>query len=160
MSENEDPDRTLQQQMESFEETCRAADLKLTHQRLEIYRALIRESDHPSAEILHKRLQKAMPTLSLDTVYRTLTTFEQHHLVRKVETVDSQAHFEAQMIQHHHIICDSCKEIMDFHWSVFDASSLPENIRHWGTIKNKNVTIHGICRRCQGLEKGENPEEV
>ncbi|MDD3815829.1 MAG: Fur family transcriptional regulator [Desulfocapsaceae bacterium] len=153
MSENFTPDSSLQQQMETFEETCRTADLKLTHQRLEIYRELAKATDHPSAEMLHKRLQKTMPTLSLDTVYRTLTTFEQHHLVKKVQTVDSQARFEAQMVQHHHLICDSCKEIMDFHWNSFDSTPLPADIRQWGTIRNKNVTIHGTCQKCQALKK-------
>jgi Fur family peroxide stress response transcriptional regulator len=157
MSENKELNRSLQQQMKSFEEACRAADLKLTHQRLQIYRELVRATDHPSAESLHKRLQKDMPTLSLDTVYRTLATFEQHHLVKKVQTVDSQAHFEAQMTQHHHVICDTCKEIMDFHWSSFDAFSVPEDLQQWGSIKNKNVTIHGTCRKCQRVKEGENP---
>ncbi|MDO8947013.1 MAG: Fur family transcriptional regulator [Desulfocapsaceae bacterium] len=153
MFEYEAPNSSLQQQMESFGEACRAADLKFTHQRLEIYRELAGASDHPSAEILHKRLQKNMPTLSLDTVYRTLATFEQHHLVKKVETVGSQARFEAQMTQHHHLICDTCKEIMDFQWSSFDGASLPEDIHQWGAIRNKNVTIYGTCRRCQSLKK-------
>lgn len=143
--------------MNSFEEACRAANLKLTHQRLEIYRELAKATDHPSAETLHKRLQIGMPTLSLDTVYRTLATFEQHHLVKKVQTVDSQAHFEAQMFQHHHIICDRCKEIMDFHWSSFDASNIPEDLQQWGAIRNKNVTIYGTCRKCQAIKEGENP---
>ncbi|MFH2124317.1 MAG: Fur family transcriptional regulator [Pseudomonadota bacterium] len=156
MSDNHDLNRSLALQMDTFEEACRAADLKLTHQRLEIYRELAGATDHPTAEILHKRLQRSMPTLSLDTVYRTLTTLEQHQLIRKVETVDSQARFEARMIQHHHIICDRCKEIKDFYWSSFDASSVPEDIREWGAIKNKNVTIHGTCRRCQALQEGAN----
>jgi Fur family transcriptional regulator, peroxide stress response regulator len=143
----------LQHQMESFEESCRAADLKLTHQRLEIYRELAEATDHPSAETLHKRLHRSMPTLSLDTVYRTLSTFEQHHLIKKVETVDSQAHYEAQMQQHHHLICDTCKEIMDFQWSSFDAVSVPEDILQWGAIKNKSITIYGTCRKCQALKE-------
>lgn len=157
MPEHEASNRSLQQQMESFEKACRAADLKLTHQRLEIYRELARATDHPSAEALHKRLQKGMPTLSLDTVYRTLATFEQYHLVKKVQTVDSQAHYEAQMTQHHHVICDTCKEIIDFHWSSFDASSVPEDLQHWGSIKNKNVTVHGTCRKCQAVKEGKKP---
>lgn len=149
MIETTETDTLLQGQMESFQEAWRAAGLKLTHQRLEIYRELARATDHPSVEALHKRLQTAMPTLSLDTVYRTLSTFEQHHLIKKVETVDSQAHYEAQMIPHHHLICERCKEIMDFQWHSFDAAALPEEIRQWGAIKNRSVTIYGTCRKCQ-----------
>ena len=144
--------------MKSFEEACRAADLKLTHQRLEIYRELARATDHPSAEALHQRLQQGMPTLSLDTVYRTLTTFTRHHLVKKVQTVDSQAHYEARMSQHHHVICDTCKQILDFHWPAFDTSNIPEDLRQWGAIANKNVIIHGTCRQCQALKEEKKAE--
>lgn len=157
MSTNEETTGSLPHRMKSFEEACRSADLKLTHQRLEIYRELAEASDHPSAETLHKRLLQKMPTLSLDTVYRTLATFEQHHLIKKVETVDSQAHFEAQMTQHHHLICDTCKEIIDFHWSSFDTSALPEAIRQWGSVRNKSVTIHGTCQRCKTGGKKAQP---
>lgn len=158
MTENQQSKTPLRHQMESFEEACRAADLKLTHQRLEIYRELAMATDHPSAEALHRRLHTTMPTLSLDTVYRTLTTFVQHHLIKKVETVDSQAHYEAQMIQHHHLICDTCKEIMDFQWRAFDASAIPEDAEQWGAIKNKSVTIYGTCRKCQAMKQGKASE--
>jgi len=144
--------------MESFEEACRAADLKLTHQRLEIYRELARATDHPSAETLHRRLHQAMPTLSLDTVYRTLTTLEQHHLIKKVETVDSQAHYEVQTMQHHHLICDTCKEIMDFQWPAFDAAVIPEEVGQWGAVKNRSVTVYGTCRKCQAIKQVKTTE--
>ena len=143
--------------MESFEEACRAAGLKLTHQRLEIYRELTTATDHPSVESLHKRLLQRTPTLSLDTVYRTLATFEQHQLIKKVVTLDSQARYEARMIQHHHVICDACKEITDFYWNSFDASTVSEDVQQWGFIKNMTVTLYGTCRKCQKITKRQNP---
>ena len=62
----------LKKRLEHFTKTCRKAGLKLTYQRQEIYRELVLSDDHPSAEILHRRLNEKMPMLSLDTVYRTL----------------------------------------------------------------------------------------
>ena len=49
---------TLQKKLEHFETACRGAGLKVTHQRLEIFRELAKTSDHPTAEALYKRLQK------------------------------------------------------------------------------------------------------
>ena len=69
--------KNLQKKMSAFEQACRAAGLKLTHQRLEIYRELAMSSDHPSAESLYKRLKKKLPTISQDTIYRTLSTLEE-----------------------------------------------------------------------------------
>ncbi len=138
----------LQKKLAYFKNACKNAGLKLTHQRLEIYRELAMASDHPAAETIHKRLKERMSTISLDTIYRTLTTLENHGLIRKVQTAESQARFEAEIIQHHHLICDKCKKIVDFQWKTFDESTLPDKISAWGRIHHKNVVLHGICDKC------------
>jgi len=135
-------------QFSALEKACRDAGLRLTHQRLEIFRELSQSTDHPSAEKLHQRLLKRIPTLSLDTVYRTLATFETHGLVNRVESIKSQARFEAALGRHHHLICRSCGKIMDFQWKTIDDVSLPEEILGWGKITQKSVVIHGICKKC------------
>ena len=76
---------------------CRKAGLKLTHQRYKIYLELLNSTDHPAAEALHKRLLLKIPTMSLDTVYRTLSTFEQHGLISRVQTVESHARYRGQV---------------------------------------------------------------
>jgi len=142
--------RSLQVNFKAFESACRNAGLRLTHQRLEIYRELAMSTDHPSAEILHQRLRRKIPTISLDTVYRTLTTLAGHGLINKVGTIESQARFEATILRHHHLICSRCKEIIDFQWQFIDTAPLPEEIREWGRIDDKNVVVYGICNKCLG----------
>jgi Fur family transcriptional regulator, peroxide stress response regulator len=145
MNRNE---RGLQENLKSFESACRKAGLRLTHQRLEVYRELSQSADHPSAEILHQRLRRTIPTLSLDTVYRTLATLAGHGLINKVDTIESQARFETTTDRHHHLICSRCKEIIDFQWHSIDATPLPEEIQGWGRIENKNVVVYGVCNKC------------
>ena len=140
----------LPENFKAFEAACRNAGLRLTHQRLEIYRELVMSVDHPSAETLHKRLRQKIPTISLDTVYRTLTTLAGHGLINKVDTIESQARFEATLLRHHHLICNRCKEIIDFQWEFIDAVPLPEEIRGWGRIDDKNVVACGVCTKCLG----------
>ena len=139
---------TLQKKLEHFEIACREAGLKLTPQRLEVFSRLASSSDHPTAETLFKRLQKIMPTLSLDTVYRTLTTFEKHGLISRVQTTESHARFEAEIEEHHHAICTQCQRITDFQWDICDKSEFPEQIAIWGQIRNKQITLRGICAEC------------
>ena len=138
----------IEKNLHDFEQACRDAGLKLTHQRLEIFRELAKAEDHPSAETLHKRLQKRLATLSLDTVYRTLATFEKNRLITKVETVESQGRYEADMDRHHHAICRQCGVITDFNWRAFDEVQIPQEISGWGWIDKKNITLHGICEKC------------
>jgi len=146
--------KSVSQKLTDFENACRKANLKVTHQRLEIFRELTEARDHPSAETLYKRLQKKLPTLSLDTIYRTLATFEKHRLISRVETVKSQARFEAEMEEHHHIICSQCGKISDFQWNSFDRAAFPDEITKWGTINKRNATLHGICSQCAVNEGG------
>jgi len=133
-----------------FEKACRDAGLKITHQRLEIFRELASALDHPSAETLYKRLADKLPTVSLDTVYRTLNTLEEHNLVIRVETQESQGRFEAEMSPHHHIICNQCGKITDFECKDVDQDTIACQVRDWGEINRLNITLHGLCRECSG----------
>jgi Fur family peroxide stress response transcriptional regulator len=143
----EHPD-DIQNMMDEFSAACRKAGLKLTHQRYKVYLELLKSSDHPAAEALHKRLLVKIPTISLDTVYRTLATFERHGLISRVQTVESHARFEAKLLLHHHVICSVCNNIMDFQWEDFDPLPLPQGLREWGTVSNKHVVVYGVCSRC------------
>jgi Fur family transcriptional regulator, peroxide stress response regulator len=139
---------STKERLAAFEVACRHRGLRLTPQRLEIFQALTEAVDHPTAEQLHQRLQRKMPTLSLDTVYRTLGTLTQHGLINKVETVESQARFEAQERPHHHLICHKCREIIDFDWPLIDDFEVPEEVKSWGEINRKSFTIYGVCGKC------------
>lgn len=140
----------LEQTMHQFIAACKQAGLKVTHQRTEIYRHLLLVPDHPSAETLHKRLLPTLPSISLDTVYRTLTTFEQHGLVSRVQTTESQARFEAIYTPHHHLICSRCKRVLDFQWPAIDRLDLPADVRGWGQIGSKTIVVYGVCKQCSG----------
>lgn len=144
--------KKFQQQLQHFEQMCKSAGLKVTHQRMEIYRELLEAHDHPSAETIYKRLEKRLPSLSLDTVYRTLATFEKLNLVHRLETVESQARYEALINRHHHFLCDRCGQVFDFVWHAFDTVDLPSTLEHIGAVDRTSVVIHGTCHICLSLE--------
>ena len=52
----------------------RDSGLRLTHQRLEIVRVIAADRTHPDVETVYEAVRKRVPTISLDTVYRTLST--------------------------------------------------------------------------------------
>lgn len=134
--------------IENFQQACQQKNLRVTPQRLEIFRELARAEDHPSAEKLHQRLLRRMPMLSLDTVYRTLGTFTSLGLINKVETVESQAHYEVSQRHHHHLICEQCGSIIDFTWPQIDRTDLPEDIKSHGCFERKSVVVYGTCCSC------------
>ena len=139
---------SLHDKVKAFEAHCRKAGLKLTHQRLEIYRELASTYDHPAADDLYKRVQKRMPTISLDTVYRTLLIFEQFALAARVHAFDDRARFDADVSPHQHLACTRCKSIQDFQWDTFEQMKTPAKARKWGEVQSKHVVLKGICRKC------------
>ena len=140
--------RPSQTAFRRFEQICKAAGLKVTQQRLEIYRQLLRAKDHPAAETLYTRLARRLPTLSLDTVYRTLATFERLGLVHRLETTGSQARYEALTSPHHHFLCDRCGKVIDFSWQDFDALAPPPPPAGAERVERTSVVMHGQCADC------------
>jgi len=134
--------------MEMFEDICRRKHLRVTPQRLEIYGALAHATDHPTAEMLYQRLKHKLPSLSLDTVYRTLATLASHNMVHRVESGQNQARFEVQHIYHHHVICRKCNKIMDFTWDPADQACLQEELQDWGKVERAQMVVYGTCKTC------------
>jgi Fur family peroxide stress response transcriptional regulator len=134
--------------LKEFEKICRGSGLKLTHQRIEILRVLASSSEHPSAERIHNILIAKFPTISLDTVYRTLFTFEKLGIISRVHILDDRSRFDANLTPHHHMVCTKCKSIMDFYWPTFDEIELPHDTKKWGRIKSRQVEVRGMCDSC------------
>ncbi|WP_243367640.1 Fur family transcriptional regulator [Fundidesulfovibrio soli] len=134
--------------LERFKGISQEKGLRLTHQRLEILRELVAAKDHPSAETVFGRVRKRLPTISLDTVYRTLSTFDEVGLIMRVPVTGDQGRFDADTSPHHHFVCSRCKSIYDFLWDEFDSLELPENSKALGRVDDRRVVIRGVCEKC------------
>ncbi len=137
-----------------FQEACRRAGLRVTHQRLELYRELAGSAGHPSAEELHHRLRERIPTISLDTVYRTLATFEALGLVRRISSPDHVARYDANPLPHHHLVCVRCRSIEDFSWPAVDELELPPGAAGWGLVQGVRAEVWGVCSACRKRAEG------
>lgn len=142
-----------------FKERCKSAGLKVTHQRLEIFCGMMYMKTHPSAEEVYQEIKPILPALSLDTVYRTLATFEEHGIIRRVHTLDGKGRFDANLEPHHHLVCEKCKSIRDFYHPAFDTIPLPEEASGWGEIGTQQVKVIGICNPCLQERSCTNPKQ-
>lgn len=140
------------QHLEQLKQLCNDAGIKLTHQRLEIFRELMAGSDHPSAELIHKRLQEKLPMIAIDTVYRTLATFDELGLIKKLHVMNERTLFDTNVDIHHHFICTRCKEVKDLYWSDFDNTMLPEVTHSMGKVESRHLEIHGVCNSCLDVD--------
>jgi Fur family peroxide stress response transcriptional regulator len=141
--------------VEHFRKVCREHRIKVTPQRLEIYKVAIQSKEHPSAEDIYHSVRAKLPTISLDTVYRTLSSLERWGLLFKVAVVDDRSRFDADLSPHHHVICTECNNITDFLWPEFDSLALPEDVTGWGSLKLKASQFVGVCSKCDAKNKNK-----
>jgi Fur family peroxide stress response transcriptional regulator len=135
--------------MDNFERVCKSKGLRLTHQRAEIFRALLKHMNHPTIENVFNQVRKHLKTISLDTVYRTMATFEEYGLIKRVHHIDNTTRFDINISSHHHLVCSKCNKIEDFYWPDFDQMKPPKTISHWGQIEVKHAVISGLCSNCK-----------
>ncbi len=140
-------------QISEFRSVCKQHGIKVTPQRIEIFLTVISSRDHPSAEDVFHAVRKQLPTISLDTVYRTLNTLAEYGLLAKVYIIHDRTRFDPNVTYHHHLVCTRCGKITDFEWHELDAVPLPSVVSSWGRPENKHLQVLGICSKCL-----ENPE--
>jgi Fur family transcriptional regulator, peroxide stress response regulator len=137
---------------EVFYRKSREHGLKITPQRTLIYRELIRAKDHPSADIIYKRVVKKIPNISFDTVNRTLLTFSKIGLTFVVEGCGQPKRYDPDLVLHHHFICMKCNGITDFCSRSCDEVTVPEEIAEECIVTHKRLVLEGLCSKCKRCE--------
>jgi Fur family transcriptional regulator, peroxide stress response regulator len=139
----------VEAKMEAFRTCCREAGLKITPQRTTVYRTLLASTEHPSAEAVFREVRRIFPSISLDTVNRTLLTLNEIGMAFIVEGSGDAKRFDANLRTHLHFKCVTCKRIIDFRHEPFDKIDVPRNLRDKFTVLRTTVYLEGICDRCQ-----------
>ena len=138
----------LDKKTEWFIGKCRQMSLKVTPQRLAVYRELLQRDEHPSAEMMYSKIKRHFPGISLDTVNRTLKTLHEIGAANIVEGSGDARRYDAGADEHQHFKCIKCKRIIDFHHKPFDDIRLPKYINKKFKVLRKTVYLEGICDLC------------
>lgn len=125
------------------------AGIKLTPQRLEIFRELASSETHPDAEAVFRAVQQRMPMVSLDTVYRTLWLLRDLGLVKTLGPNRDVVRFDVNIDRHHHYVCVRCGLVRDFESEDFDALRIPRAVQGFGSVVDAQVEVRGLCSTCQ-----------
>ena len=139
--------------LKNFAETCKAHHLKVTPQRMAIYRELLGSTDHPTVDAMFQTVKKEYPNISYDTVSRTMLTFAEIGMVDLVEVYGGAKRFDPNVTNHHHLHCVSCGKILDFHNDEYNNLVIPDEIRQGFKIFASRVLLKGFCEQCSNPGK-------
>ena len=142
----------LKEKMDAFQAKCRKAGLKITPQRMAVYKVLIESKQHPSAEVVFRKVREVLPNISLDTVNRTLLTLAEIGAALIVEGSGDVKRFDGKLETHQHFKCVKCKRIFDFHYKPFDNIAVPKSISRKFIVLKKTVYLEGICDSCRNSD--------
>lgn len=147
--------KDLEQLLDRFREGLKQSGVKLTHQRLEVYQELAKSGEHPDAETLFRRVRERLPTISLDTVYRTLWLLLDLGLITTLGPSRVGTRFDANLNSHHHFVCSRCGMTRDFYSEEFDRLEVPLTAKSYGHVQTTRVEVRGVCLECAGKKPSE-----
>lgn len=138
----------INRRMDRFTAVCRNSGAKLTHQRMEIFREVAQASDHPDVEKVYQGVRQRMPTVSLDTVYRTLWWLKELGLVNTLGPPRERTRFDANLSSHHHFVCINCGLTQDFTSDKLNLQKISATVQTIGYVETMQIEVKGMCLEC------------
>ncbi len=125
----------------------------MTSQRLVILTELRKTSAHPTADEIYIMVRKALPHISLGTVYRNLEILSEMGMLQKLECAGNQRRYDGNPEKHHHIRCIKCGKVSDVASdAVTEFAFSEENIPGFQVLDARFLFI-GVCENCGGRTK-------
>ncbi len=125
----------------------RRLGLKLTPQRMAIMDYLEGNTQHPSAEDIYENVRRKFPTMSLATVYTTIAALKNKGNILELTIDPEKRRYDPQTGLHHHLICTTCKRIVDIPGEYQIA--LPEAVKQDFSITQNHIEFYGLCPECK-----------
>ena len=138
--------------VKTAQERLRAQGGRLTSQRRLLFDILDSLGEHPTAEELFILAREIDPDLNLSTVYRTLRWLEAENLVsaRVFNEERRQERFDPALPrEHHHFMCTSCRNVIEFDSSLFDSIKSQFQESNGAHVSTGSIVLYGLCADCQ-----------
>jgi Fur family transcriptional regulator, ferric uptake regulator len=134
-----------------LQEKLNQKGLRLTRPRQVVISILETATVPLSPQTIHQRALEQYENIGLVTVYRTLDLLDEFGLVRRVHSQDEcHGYLLASPGHHHHLVCRSCKQAVEFIGSE-DLSVIVQRVeRQTGyQVSDHLLELYGLCPTCQ-----------
>jgi Fur family zinc uptake transcriptional regulator len=121
---------------------------RFTGKRKEIIDLFIECKDkYVTAKDVYVHLKKTYPSISYDTIYRTLALFKQEHLIEEMEYGDEASRYRLSCGHghHHHLVCLGCGAIQVLHDCPMKSITIDQNDFR---VINHRFEVFGYCSAC------------
>jgi Fur family peroxide stress response transcriptional regulator len=128
---------------------CKKMGVKVTPQRIAIYKILAAKAKHPTISEIYEEIKKDYPSLSLNTIYKTIQLFIEHGMVSQFTSREGVIRYEVKLLPHHHVLCLKCRKIHDVFDSFLDELKISQPLKGGFEIIRHDVIFYGYCSECK-----------
>lgn len=138
--------------LETFRKLLKDNKLKFTRQRELVFKTLYDNEGHFTPEDLSSLIKEQHPdlTISIPTIYRTLSLLEESGLVDSLSFGAKGKKYEFGLKEHHdHLICNQCGKLIEFQDAVIEKRQEEIAKKFNFKMTDHTMNIKGICEECQ-----------
>lgn len=122
--------------------------LRTTVQRVAVLQA-IGQQEHLDADQIRDRVTDQIGKVSTQAVYDVLKALSEASLLRRIQPAGSSALYELRVADnHHHLICRSCRKIIDIDCAHGAAPCIEPDDDHGFVLDEAEVIYWGLCADC------------
>lgn len=148
----------MQETLTAFKQYLTQNNLKLTQQRMLIFKVFMSSDKKVSPEALLSNVQDMDSSVSRSTVYRTVKHFYNAGIARCIHQSDGITHYEPMGDQSSQMICERCGRTIPIKNPYFECLQ-QETARQQGfTLFRYQNVIYGLCCDCNGSTCSTPPE--
>ncbi len=133
-----------------FSKILKDNDIKVTAHKVAIYKLLYQHKHIDATQIINQ-LSEQKINISLATIYRILSSFEQKKIINKHNFGNNQSFYElSNNSEHHdHLICISCGKVVEFSNQQIETLQNEIAKKNNFSISSHTLNIYGFCDICQ-----------
>jgi Fur family peroxide stress response transcriptional regulator len=135
--------------LDAFRRLCHQKGIAATHQRQRVYQCAINSKDHPTPELIYKRVHEEFPFISLATVYKCLHTFIDVGLLKPASLHHGSLRVDPNLLRHHHLVCKICGSMTDVAENQVVQPRFAGKLPRGFQMETIAVECIGTCADCQ-----------
>ncbi len=127
----------------------RVRGLRVTSQRMAILHVLRHSAGHLPPRKVYALASRALPGLTLPTVYRTLELLVRAGIVWQARLGNGHIAYELAAGKHDHLVCRECGDQIKVPEGLLKSSYRNLEMSSGYVLTGSHQTLSGLCPKCQ-----------